>query len=109
MPRMEVEAVEVTREIGGQSVTIQLTEDELFFAYQEQQWLFDLESIRQELEAQPDEELAAQYGLTLSELEPLQREMAAKLRSCLNKEMSWDYALSEAIRSVAERYKSPLQ
>lgn len=94
--------MEITREICGQHITIQLTEDELFLAYQEQQSLLDLESIRQELEAQPDEELAAQYGLTLSELEPLQGAMAAKLRNCLNKEMSWDYALSEAIHSVVE-------
>lgn len=100
--------MELIREIGGQMVTIHLTQDELFLAYQEQQSLFDMESIRQEIEAQPDEELVARYGLTLSELEPLMGAMAAKLRSCLNKEMSWDYALSKAICSVAEQHKSSL-
>ena len=101
--------MEITREICGQHITIYLTKSELFLAYQEQQALFDLESIGQEIEDQPDEELVAQYGLPLRELEPLKEEMAARLRSCLNKEMSWEYALSEAIHSVAERHKNSLQ
>lgn len=97
--------MQVKREIGGVSVAIQLTGEELFAAYQEQQNLFDIENIRQELEDQPDSELIQQYGLPLSALEPLVDEMAAKLRSNLDKEMSWDYALSNAIRSTAERHR----
>lgn len=97
--------MQVKRESGGVSVTIQLTGEELFAAYQEQQNLFDIENIRQEMEDQSDSELIQQYGLPLRALEPLMDEMAAKLRSNLDKEMSWDYALSDAIRSTAERHR----
>lgn len=97
--------MQVKRESGGVSVIVHLTSDELFAAYQEQQNLFDIENVHQELVDQPDSELIQQYGLPLSALEPLEDEMVAKLRSNLNKEMSWDYALSDAIRSTAERHK----
>lgn len=98
--------MQITRELGGLTVTVHLTGEELFAAYQEQQRLLDIENVHQELESQPDRELIHLYGFPLSVLEPLEDEMAAKLRSNLNKEMSWDYALSDAIRSTVERHKS---
>lgn len=98
--------LQIKREIGGQTFIIDLNGKELFEAYQEQQWLFDVAVIHQELESQPDTELIAQYGFKLSELEPLEEEMASKLRGYLNKEMSWEYALSDTIRSVAEQHKA---
>lgn len=101
--------MQIKRKIGRRTITVELTDDELFLAYQEQQRLFDVENIQQELENQEDVDLVARYGLTWSELEPLKEKMAADLRRNLNKEMSWDYALSEAIRSVVEHYKAALQ
>lgn len=98
--------LQIKREIGGLTVIVELTGNELFEVCQEQQWLFDVAAIHQELEDQPDIELIAQYGLNLSDLKPLEGEMAAKLRSSLNKEMSWECALGNAIRSAAERYKT---
>ena len=97
--------MQVKRAFNGLSITVHLTDEELFAAYQEQQNLFDIENVHQELESQPDDELVERYGFPLSVLETLEDEMAAKLRSNLNKEMSWDYALSDAIRSVVERHK----
>lgn len=96
--------LQITRELGELAVTVRLTDAELFAAYQEQQNLFDIENVRQELEDQSDSELIAQYGFPLSVLETLEDEMAAKLRSNLNKEMSWEYALSDAIRSTAAQH-----
>lgn len=101
--------MQIKRKISRRTITVELTAAELFSAYQEQQRLFDVENVQQELEEQADIDLVAQYGLTWSELEPLKEDMAAALRYNLNKEMSWDYALSEAIRSVVEHYKAALQ
>lgn len=97
--------MQIKREFAGLTITIDLTDDELFEAYQMQRRLFDIEGVHQELKSQPDSELIQQYGLPLRALEPFEDEMAAKLRSNLNKEMSWGYALSDAIRSTAERHK----
>ena len=97
--------MQIKRKLAGLTITMDLTGNELFGAYQEQQRLFDIENVHQELVDQPDSELIRQYGLPLGGLEPLEDEMAAKLRSNLDKEMSWDYALSDAIRSTAERHK----
>ena len=97
--------MQIKRKLAWLTITMDLTGNELFGAYQEQQRLFDIENVHQELVDQPDSELIRQYGLPLGGLEPLEDEMAAKLRSNLDKEMSWDYALSDAIRSTAERHK----
>lgn len=97
--------LQITRGLGGLTIAVHLTDEELFAAYQEQQNLFDIENVHQELESQPDCELINLYGFPLSVLGPLEDEMATKLRSNLSKEMSWDYALSDAIRSVVGRHK----
>ena len=97
--------MQIKREFAGLTITIDLTDDELFEAYQMQQRLFDIESVYQELENLSDSELIKRYGLPMSALQPLEDAMAAVLRCNLNKEMSWDYALSSAIRSIAKLNK----
>ena len=99
--------MQVKRNIGGLPVIVQLTREELFAAYQEQQRLLDIENIHGELELWPDSDLIEKYGLPLNELEPLEDEMAAELRSNINKEMLWVYALADAINSVVNRHVPP--
>lgn len=98
--------MQVNRVIGGASVAIELTETELFAAYEEQQRLFDIESVRGEFDAMTDSDLLEAYGMTYEQLDPLVEEMAGDLRHNLHKEMTWEYALSEAIRATISRHSS---
>lgn len=98
--------MQVKRVIGGASVAIELTEMELFAAYEEQQHLFDIESVRGEFDSMADMDLLEAYGMTYEQLDPLVEEMTGNLRHNLHKEMSWEYALSEAIKATISRHRS---
>lgn len=76
--------MQIKREFAGLTITINLTDDELFEAYQIQQRLFDIESVHQELENLSDSELIKRYGLPMSALESLEDAIAAVLRCNLN-------------------------
>lgn len=98
--------MQVNRVIGGASIAIKLTEMELFAAYEEQQRLFDIESVRGEFDSMTDSDLLEAYGMTYEQLDSLVEKMAGDLRHNLHKEMSWEYALSEAIKATISRYRS---
>ena len=53
--------MQIKRKLAGLTITMDLTGNELFGAYQEQQRLFDIENVHQELVDQPDSELIRQY------------------------------------------------
>jgi hypothetical protein len=97
--------MQVNRVIGGAAVSIELTETELFAAYEEQQRLFDIESVRGKFDFMADTDLLEAYGMTYEQLDLLVEEMAGDLRHNLHKEMSWEYALSEAIKATISRHK----
>lgn len=96
--------MQVNRVIGGASVAIELTETELFAAYEEQQRLFDIESVRGEFDSMTDTDLLETYGMTYEQLDPLVEEMAGDLRQNLCKEMSWEYALDKAIKDTIKSH-----
>ncbi len=100
--------MQVNRVIGGASVAIELSETELFAAYEEQQHLFDIESVRGVFDSMADSDLLEAYGMTYEQLDPLVEEMAIDLRHNLRKEMRWEYALSEAIEATINRHRASL-
>lgn len=65
-----------------------------------QQQLLDIENVHQKPVGLPDSKQIRWYGLPLSAQDPFEDEMSAKLWGNLNKEMSWDYALSDNSRAV---------
>lgn len=79
----------------------ELTKDELFQAYYEQQELFDVENIEMNLDTYLDED---EYELLKNNKEFIE-EAAYQLRRNQDKyNMDYDYALEDAITETSARY-----
>jgi len=82
---------------GGR--VIKLTEQEVFLAYQEQEKIYDMENVRENMETYLDSESC----LKLKENPNFIEEAAYLLRIYLDKNnMDYGYALTEAIKDAAE-------
>ena len=76
-----------------------LTEQELFLAYEEQENIYDMENIRENMKAY----LTPESYLKLKENQNFIEEAAYLLRTYLDKNnMTYEYAIAEAIKDVAE-------
>lgn len=94
----------IERTISKVKYNFKLTPDELYEAYVEQQHLFDVESVISYGET--FETIEEDLGCTYSEYLSMKEEIADELRSNIdNHEMSFDYALSEAVDTVISRNK----
>ena len=91
----------ITREIGGRVMTIELTGDELYRAYEEQQRLFDEADVEAAFDAYEDEELVESYGMTRTEIGEKVSDIACRMRRNIDKyDMTWQYARDEAISEI---------
>lgn len=95
--------MKIIREVNGKNVEIELTKDELFSAYREQEREFDYASCDDYLEENyQDKEWYD--SLTTEQRENLVGEAASELRRNINKyDMDFDYAISEAFTRAIER------
>jgi len=93
----------ITRVIDGVEHKIQLTEQEMTFAYFEQQFEFDRQDIADELNSyNKDSDFEDIYECTLSEMTAHIDEAAAEMRRNIDKyEMGWYDARELAISDVA--------
>ena len=90
----------ITRHIDGMTIGIELTKDELFTAYCEQQEIFDISSCANHLDSNYQDE-AWYPNLTEEKRRELLEEAAAELRRNIDKyDMHFDYAMSEAFKEA---------
>lgn len=102
--------MKIKREINEETIEIELTEDELYNAYNEQKFLFDKEDVEQQLvDGYSDADLMEDYGLTRDEAEALTDDMAYRYQHIINKYGAQrEYALCTAVKEVlAENSKKP--
>lgn len=96
----------VTREINGSTVEIQLTDHELYLAFEEQQHTYDCYDCEDLIDGLSEEEVQECYGVSPGQFKALVDEMATEKRRNMDKyDMSWDYARDEAVRTVIDRFK----
>lgn len=89
-------------EIYRDGKKITLTEQEVFFAYEEQENLYDMENVRENMGTY----LTAEQYLKLKGNKSFIEEAAFLLRTYLDKNnMTYEYAIAEAIKDAAESVK----
>jgi len=82
-------------------IEIELTADEIFNTYLEQEWLFDVQNIENNMEYHLSEE---EYEI-LKENRDFIESAAQELRHNQDKhDMDYEYALEEAFKSIKEKY-----
>jgi hypothetical protein len=95
----------IKRIIGGREFEIELTKEELFNAYCEQEYAWDVESCRNNLDS--GIYFGEEWYEDLDEKTEKQiiEEAAYHLRRNIDKyEMSYDYAMDEAFATVLKQY-----
>lgn len=91
----------IKREIDGKEFEFELTPSELYDAFAEQEYKFDLENVRSFFADYTDEDYQSEFGLTKEEAEKKFEDIAIELRRNMDKyEMTFDYAISDAISDV---------
>ncbi len=89
-------------EIYREGKKIILTEQEVFLAYEEQENLYDQENVRENMETY----LTAEQYVKLKGNKSFIEEAAFLLRTYLDKNnMTYEYAIAEAIKDAAESVK----
>ena len=97
--------MKIKREFDGVEHAIDLTDDELFAAYKEQQFLFDKDSVLDVLYSFSDDEVEKYFGVSFKVFECLAGAMAVAMRRNINKyDMGWQAARDEAIEEIIRRY-----
>ena len=91
----------IIRIINGVETEIELTDRELWEAFEEEQHKCDIADIDTVFDEVEDDELMETYGKTLAELEELKEAMAYRYRKYRNEyDESWINDRDEAIRYV---------
>jgi hypothetical protein len=91
----------IKRNVNGIEMEFELTDTELYDAYEEKQHKYDNDAIDDYFCSWDDEDIKEEYGLTRTELEELYDEMSQRMRRYIDKyDCSWDYARDEAINDV---------
>lgn len=93
--------MKIKRTIDGREYEFELTHDEMYNAYYEQQSRFDLVDVSYYFEDLSDEDIINRFHKTRSEIEPLYEEIACTMRRYIDKyDMDWFYAREEAVTEV---------
>lgn len=91
----------ITRTINGVETEIELTDSELWEAFEEEQHKCDISDIDNAFEDLTDGDLILTYGKTRSELEELEEDMAYRYRKYRdNYDESWIGDRDEAVNAV---------
>lgn len=98
--------MKIQREINGISMEFELTDDELWSAFQEKEQQFDRQDIEDAVCGLEDEDIDDLYGVSREVLESLFDQMAYEKRRNQDRyDMGWEFARDEAIQTVIQRYK----
>lgn len=93
--------MKIKRTIDGKETEFELTGEELYQAFVEQELQFDIANVRIFFEDYTDEAFQNEYGMSRQEVEGYFEDIACQLRRNINKyDMNFDYALSYAISDV---------
>ena len=93
--------MKIKRTIDGKEFEFELTPQELYEAFAEQEFKFDLSSVRSYFEDYSDDDLYEEYAMTREELEACFDDIAVELRRNMDKyDMSFEYALPAAVSEV---------
>lgn len=88
--------MKIKRVVDGKEVEFELSKQELYEAYAEQEFQWDLEYVKTHLDKYSDEEFLNKFGYTRSTADP--EAIASEMRRQMNKyELDIDYAFTEAI------------
>lgn len=93
--------MKIKRTILGEEEEFELTPDELYMAYREQEHKFDLSDVEDVFNGFDDDELVDMYGRTRDEIKERYEDIAYEMRRNIDKyEMSWQYARDAAIAEI---------
>ena len=89
----------ITREIDGKQIKIELTDDEVYAAYEVKQFQFDRADMEDYIVGvEEGEDFKEEYGVDYSDAEEHLDELAYKLRRLIDKwDMSWEFAREAAL------------
>lgn len=97
--------MEIYRNINGVMVGFELTPNELYQAYAEQENIYDAQDIENKVVEMTDEEIVAAYGVTRQVWEELVPAMAYEKRRLMDKYgMDWETACDDAIAAIVGEY-----
>lgn len=98
--------MKIKREVGSIPMEFELTDDELWSAFQEKERQFDRQDIEDAIDDLEDEDIEDLYSVSREVLESLFDQMASKKRRYQDEYgMMWTEARDEAIRDVVRHYK----
>lgn len=98
--------MKISREIDGKTYEFELTRDEIYRAFNEQEHIYDVADIEDVVFYMEEEEVLVEYGVSKESFLAMKDEMAYEKRRNMDKyDMSWDYARDEAISSVLATHK----
>lgn len=92
----------IKRIVNGTEMEFELTQQEMFNAYEERQHYYDVQDVDFYLGSMEDEELMENYGLTREEVKAKYDEIAYTMREYIDRsnDDSWCYARDYAIDDV---------
>ena len=97
--------MKIKREINGEQYDIELTEEELYNAYREQEFLFDKQDVLNMIDGLSDDEIHDILYVDRATFEKYTEDMACEMRRNIDKyDMSWDAARDEAARYVLRNF-----
>lgn len=94
--------MKIKRVVNGTEMEFELTQQEMFNAYEERQHYYDVQDIDAYLGGMEDDELMENYGLTRVEVEDAYDVIADRMRDYIDRSDndSWCYARDIAIDEV---------
>lgn len=93
--------MKIKRFVNGKEQEFELTADELYEAFREQEHKFDLCDVDDVFNGFDDDELLDMYGRTRDEIKEKYEDIAYEMRRNIDKyEMSWQYARDAAIAEI---------
>lgn len=98
--------MKIKRIVNGQKLEFELTAQERWGAYFEQEKIFDVEDCAEMIYGMSNEECLDAYEITVEEFRKLLPHMGQEMRRLMDKyNMEWTYARDEAVNSVIKDYK----
>lgn len=95
----------IKRMIDGREYRFELTEDELYDAYKEEEHVLDIEGVEDMVCGWFDEDFAETYGVDRVKFRSLIPAIAYRMRKYISERgMSWDDARDEAANDVTSEY-----
>lgn len=96
--------MKIKRLVSGKEQEFELTADELYAAYREQEFKFDRADVADYFLAFDNEYIEEEYGMTTKEVESKFNEIAYEMRRNIDKyDMDWTYARDEAIETILRK------